>query len=403
MSAETTQRLPARAAARRGPAQAITAPGLDYWLIALIATLLGLGLFMVYSASFPSQGSYFFLRQILWIAIGLVACAITAFIPIGWWKRLAVPMMIGTLLLLLAVLALGGERNGAVRHLLGGSLQPSEIAKFTVTIYVAAWVAAKGAKLAQFEDGLLPFVFIIGLVAGLIALERSFSVTIITLTIGMVIFFVGGGNAKQLGILLLIGAPILLGAMMLSGYPMDRFRDWYAVHFNPSAVSQDTLRILEMLRSGRGIGTDPSFWGPKLGVSLLWSDYLFANIGADLHFPGTFLVVALYVGLAYRGLGIALERTRSVCRVDRAWPYHVDHGAGGGAHRCVPHADPDHRTAAAIHELWRVVAAVVHGRRGPAVEHLALGDGKEGSLCAFWFRVAGLAATFTPSSPSSAR
>ncbi len=307
MSAEATRGSPTRPVARRGPVQAITAPGLDYVLIAIIATLLGLGLFMVYSASFPGQGSYFFLRQIAWVAIGIVACTTVSIIPYGWWKKLAVPLMFATLLILLAVLALGGEHNGATRHLLGGSLQPSEIAKFTVTIYVAAWVAGKGARLAQFEDGLLPFVVIIGLVAGLIALERSFSVTIIVLTIGLVIFFVGGGNGKQLGLLILIGTPILAVAMVLSGYPMDRFREWYAVHFDPSSVSQETLRILEMLRSGRGIGTDPSFWQSKLGVSLLWSDYLFANIGADLHFPGTCLVLALYAGLAYRGLGIALN------------------------------------------------------------------------------------------------
>ena len=76
-----------------------------------------------------------------------------------------------------------------------------------MTIYVAAWVAARGDKIAGFQDGLVPFMIIMFGVAGLIALEHSISVTIIVLSIGLTIFFVGGGNLKQLAILLAIGIP----------------------------------------------------------------------------------------------------------------------------------------------------------------------------------------------------
>jgi cell division protein FtsW len=176
-----------------------------------------------------------------------------------------------------------------------------------VTIYVAAWVAARGDKIAGLQDGLVPFMIIIFSVAGLIALQHSFSVTIIVLCIGLTIFFVGGGNLKQIGILLAIGIPGLIGAMVLSGYPLKRAQDWYAVHFNPAAISPETLRILALLRTGGGIGTDSSFWQSKAGVPLLWSDYLFANIGKDLGLPGMLLVVVLYGALAYRGLSIALN------------------------------------------------------------------------------------------------
>ena len=210
-------------------------------------------------------------------------------------------------MVLAAVLALGSEQNGAQRLLFGSSFQPSEFAKLAVTIYVAAWVAARGDKIAGLQDGLVPFMIIIFGVTGLIALQHSFSVTIIVLCIGLTIFFVGGGNLRQIGIVLAIGVPALIGAMALSGYPLRRAQDWYAVHFNPAAISPDTLRILALLRTGGGIGTDPSFWQSKAGVPLLWSDYLFANIGKDLGLPGMLLVVVLYAALAYRGLNIALN------------------------------------------------------------------------------------------------
>jgi cell division protein FtsW len=205
------------------------------------------------------------------------------------------------------VLVLGSDKLGARRLLFGNSFQPSEFAKLALVIYVAAWVAVRGDKIAGFQDGLIPFLIILFGVGGLIAAERSFSVTIIVLAIGMTIFFVGGGNLRQLAILLTIGIAALITAMVVSEYPVKRAAEWYAVHFNPAAISPDTLRFLSLLRTGGGIGTDPSFWLSKAGVPLLWSDYLFANIGKDLGLPGMLLVVVLYVALAYRGLSIALN------------------------------------------------------------------------------------------------
>ena len=83
----------------------------DYPLIVIMATLLGLGLFMVYSASFTTQGTAFFTRQIAWIALGVLACGIMAFIPHDFWRQLAVPILVGTMVLLAAVLLLGSEKT----------------------------------------------------------------------------------------------------------------------------------------------------------------------------------------------------------------------------------------------------------------------------------------------------
>jgi len=294
---------PPRGAGLAGAAP--TAP--DYPLIVIMATLLGLGLFMVFSASFASQGTTFFQKQIAWIALSVVACGIMAFIPFGVWRQLAIPIMFVTIVALVAVLVMGTGQFGGRRLLFGSSFQPSEFAKLAVTIYVAAWVAARGDKISGFQDGLVPFMIIMFSVTGLIILEHSISVTIIVLTIGLSIFFVGGGNLKQLAILLAIGIPSLAVTMVLSDYPLKRLQEWYAVHFNPAAISPDTLRILALLKTGGGLGTDPVFWQSKTGVPLLWTDYLFANIGKDLGLPGMLLVMALYVALAYRGLTIALN------------------------------------------------------------------------------------------------
>lgn len=306
MSTQTANGMSPR---RRAPSvkEAMLAPTWDYQLIAIVLTFLLLGLVMVLSASFPRFGTYFFLRQLRWVLVGVAAFGFMAAVPYRWWQKLAIPIMGGTLIALAAVLVLGHETYGAVRTLSKGSFQPSELAKLAVAIYVAAWAASPGRQLSRFEDGLLPFLLIMALVGGLIAAERSFSVTIITLSIGLTIYFVSGGNIKQMALLAAVGIPVLLFAMSKAGYPFERIEGWYNVWFNPSQAPEDLLKIFWMLREGGGIGHDPAFWQVKASVPGLWSDYLFANIGADFHIAGTLLVLGLYVWFGYRALGIALN------------------------------------------------------------------------------------------------
>jgi cell division protein FtsW len=108
-------------------------------------------------------------------------------------------------------------------------------------------------------------------------------------------------------LILLIGAPILLVAMVTADYPFERIQGWYNAWFNPSQAPEDQLKLMWMLQEGRGSIADPAMWNVKASVTGLWNDYLFANIGADLYFPGTFLVVALYAWFGYRALHTALN------------------------------------------------------------------------------------------------
>ncbi len=287
---------------------------LDYPLIAIVATLLALGLAMVFSASFwqaetrlDLPATYFLFRQALWVVVGIVAMVVMAAIPHWRWQQLAVPILAAILLALLLVLVIGESRLGATRHLAGGSIQPSEIAKLVIVIYAAAWVTSKKDKLDEMRRGLVPFGVLMGMVAGLIALEHSFSVTIIVLIIGFAIFFVGGGDLKQLLIVALIGGGVLALLIWVSPHSNLRLREWWTTVLDPTQVSGDAAKIREMLQRGIGIGTNMSNWVQKAGVPLLWSDYLFANVGADLGFPGTLGVVALFAALGYRCLGIALN------------------------------------------------------------------------------------------------
>ncbi len=312
MSAETVHgAVTPRRQRTSGPAQngraAQTAAGIDYQLIGIVITMVLFGLVMVFSASFPIAGTRYFLRQLLWIGVGSAVFVVMAAIPYRFWQKVAAPLMILTIIGLVSVLVLGKIVFGATRHLVSGSYQPSEVAKLSLTIYLAAWVAARGKKLARVEEGLLPFALMMALIGGLIVAENSFSVAIITLTIGLTIYFVGGGKLQHIGVLLLLGVPVLAIAMSQAEYPFERVRMWYNVWFNPAEAPDDLVKLMWMLREGRGAIADPALWNVKATVMGLWNDYLFANIGADLHLPGTLLVVVLFVWFGYRALTIALN------------------------------------------------------------------------------------------------
>src|SRR5512135_2287958 len=160
-------------------------PKYDYLLIIAVAALLIAGLMMVYSATFAlglqlyEQPTYFFIRQLLWMGIGLLAMIIVARIEYHVWRRWSIPLMAGALLLLGLVLAVGSDRFGGQRWLLNGSIQPGEIAKLAVIIYIADWLSSKGERIRHVTYGLVPFAILLGFVTGLIMLQPDFSTAVL--------------------------------------------------------------------------------------------------------------------------------------------------------------------------------------------------------------------------------
>jgi cell division protein FtsW len=278
----------------------------DYPLLAILAIILAAGLVMVFSASYPTFGVENFLKQIAWIGLGIVALIGMARIPYYWWQSLAIPILIVALLLLALVLIFGDDVLGARRTFLHGSIQPSEIAKLAVVIYVSTWVASKGRQIAELSGGLIPFGVIIGLVTSLIIVEPNFSTAIVVLAIGIAIFFVGGADVKQLVIVAVVGA-VMLGVLIWQSHAYSRVTNWINGLSDPSAAEETVRHALALMRQRNGLLPDQANWNNKLLVPLLWSDYLFANVGADLGLIGQLVVVVLFAVFGYRCLGIALN------------------------------------------------------------------------------------------------
>ncbi len=286
----------------------------DYALIICIVALCVLGLMMVYSATFDmafveyDNPNFFFYRQLIWTAIGIAAMIVLARIDYRVWERWAVPMMAITLLLLGLVALAGSEKFGATRWLWNGSIQPSEIAKISVVIYIAAWLASKGEKIRQISYGLLPFAILIGLVTGLILMQRDLSTALlIALTAGLMFFF-AGADLIQLFASLVFGVVAFGFMISRESYRMDRIMTF----LNPTADMQGSAyqanQALIALASG-------GIWGQGLGASkqkfgylpAMHTDTIMAIVGEELGLIGCLVLLGLFLFLAYRGFKIALE------------------------------------------------------------------------------------------------
>jgi cell division protein FtsW len=289
-----------------------SAPGqYDIWLLVIVATLIGFGLVMVFSASFAQanrfegQPTYYVLRQLQWLAIGLVPMSLMALVNYRVLKRFSLLMMAGTVLLLLAVLIFGTPSLGSRRHLIGTSVQPSEAAKLTIVIYIAYWLSTKGSRLKGLANGLAPFAVLLGMVAALIVAQPDFDTTAVIVFTALAMFFVAGAEGKQIVAIFAITVVTFLLVATQHSYAAQRLGN-YIVALRDPALASDQLRYaLQAFAQGGVLGTG---LGTGQGmVQLPFTDSIFAVIGLELGLVGTLGVVLLFGAFAYRGLHIALR------------------------------------------------------------------------------------------------
>ncbi len=287
----------------------------DYMLIVIIITLLLVGLMIVYSATFDlayrvyGHSTYFFVRQMVWSALGLAIMLVTTRIEYHRWQRFSIPIMGSTLLLLIAVLLVGSERFGAQRSLLNGSIQPSEFCKLAVIIYIAAWLSSKGERIRQATYGLIPFAILIGLIAGLIVLQPDFSTAILIVTTTIAMFFIAGADLVQLLISFIFGSATFAFLITRSAHASARVANFLESLSEPYSSSNYHLQQALIALgsggiSGRGLGDSRQKFGY---LPLSHTDSIFAVLGEELGLIGCLIVMGLFAALAYRGFKIALE------------------------------------------------------------------------------------------------
>jgi cell division protein FtsW len=287
---------------------------IDYPLVVILASLLIIGLMMVYSSSFDfgfqvfEQPTYFFGRQIIWALVGTAGLILMMSIDYHTWRRFSIPLMAGGLFLLILVLLVGKTTLGAVRFLFGASVQPSELCKLIIIIYIADWLSSKGERLRMVTYGLIPFAILIGVVAGLIVMQPNFSTAILIVITAMAMFFIAGADILQLVIGFIFGGVAFGFLISRSSHAVERLTEFAVSLLGGGKIDFHVQQNLDALKAGGVTGAGLGNGVFKLGfLPMAHNDSIFAVLGEELGLIGCLLVVGLFAALAYRGFQIALD------------------------------------------------------------------------------------------------
>lgn len=301
--------------------------GVDQPFFALVMLLLAIGVIMVLSASFPrawydpghvTGGSalYYFVRQLIYAAAGVAAMLLASRLPMGFYRRYALPFMVLTVVLLALVPLVGVRANGSRRWLGVGSLtlQPSELAKLAVILLFAKMIARRRGRMNSFRGGILPFALILALIVGLLVLEPHFSASIIILGVGAAMLFLGGAPLGWFLAAFGAGAAGIGVLLIFFPYASGRVMTWRDPFSSPSGEGYQIVQSLYTIGSG-GLG------GVGLGASrqkYLYlpeehNDFIFSVLCEELGFLGAALVLLLFALLILRGYRIALRQSDPFC------------------------------------------------------------------------------------------
>ncbi len=290
----------------------------DRVFLTLVLVLLGVGLTMLYSASFAQSlydtgyesSTRYLARQAFCAGLGLIAMAVLSRVDVQLWHRMAWPIYIASILLLLAVLLFGQTVNGAKRwiNIAGVQFQPSEVAKFAIIVLFARLTRTFGTRAREFRWGVMGFgSALMGILVPL-ALERHLSAIMLMGMVAVVMMFIAGTDMRWL--LAGAGAAVVFVIVYVSllGYAGDRITAWFHPEQDPGNTGYQILQSLYAIGSGGifGLGLGKSRQ-KYLYLPFQYNDYIFAIVCEELGLVGALLIIALFAALILRGYWIALQ------------------------------------------------------------------------------------------------
>ena len=302
---------------------------IDLPFFILVLLLTGIGLVMLLSASFPSayyetdgqNPLYYFTRQGVFAIMGVAAMLFIGKINYQRFRALAKPLLYVSIVLLVLVVIpgpnqygklLGQGANNAVRWLgIPGTsfqFQPSEIAKMAVIIYFGDSISKKKDRMRTFRYGILPYVIILVVLAGLVGIEPHLSGAILVLGAGAVMMLVGGIHWGWVGGAIAAAGGLLYFVVFVLDYNRSRFEYW----LNPWAdaqgsgyqLSQSLLTIGSGGLLGVGLGKSRQKF---LYLPEEHNDFIFAIVCEELGLIGATVIMLLFAALILRGFWIALH------------------------------------------------------------------------------------------------
>jgi cell division protein FtsW len=290
----------------------------DLPLVAIVLVLLLFGLAMVYSASgitaldANDDPSTFLAQQSAWAVLGIGAMFVASRVDYRLLRFVAVPLLLLAVILLGAVLVpgIGQSAGGATRWLrFGGAfgLQPAELAKLALIIYLATWLGGKRAEIGSWRIS-LPFILVTVLVVGLVVAEPDLGTAIVVVIVALAIYFAAGARLREFAALGALTGVVVLALAVTQPYRYQRLLTFLDPWSDPQRFGFQTIQMLYALGLGGPFGEGLGAGKEKFGyLPHPYTDSIFAVLGDELGLAGALVIVLLFLALAFRGVRIALR------------------------------------------------------------------------------------------------
>lgn len=288
----------------------------DKWLFSSLVGLILFGLVMVYSASAMiavKEGSsqyYYVLKQSVWVGIGFLAMMFAMHFDYHRYYNRAIVYGLLALTIVLLVAVFGFPRiNGAHRWIkfAGFSLQPSEIAKLSLLLFLAYYLEKRSGEEASFLKTLAPCLFVTGLLGGLILIEPDLGTALMLSVICLVMCYAAGVKALHLSLAVAPALVIVAGALMLVPWRFARLMAFLDPWADPQDKGYQVVQSLISVGSGGMYGLGFAQGKQKLFyLPYAHSDFIFAVVGEELGMFGAFAVIVVFAILLWRGVRTSL-------------------------------------------------------------------------------------------------
>lgn len=288
----------------------------DAVMLCAVGGLLLLGIVMVTSASITVAAAqlgdpfYYLKRQLLFTVLGMMAAGLACVMPTALWERLALPLLIATFVMLVAVLipGIGHTVNGSRRWLRFGfmNFQPSELARVLLLMYLASYIVRKQSELQESIQGFVKPLAVLVLAAALLLIEPDFGAATVLLATGMGMLLLAGVKLRHFFTLLAAGVAALGLIAIASPYRVKRLlgfiNPWDDPFNSGFQLAQSLIAIGrgEWFGVGLGASVQKLFYLPEAHT-----DFVFAVLAEELGLIGVVLTIALVVVVVARVLNTA--------------------------------------------------------------------------------------------------
>jgi cell division protein FtsW len=289
----------ARRAARRAPRTAARAAPFDPVLAAVVVALIGFGVVMVYSASAVQatvqhhDPQFFLKRQAAYAAASLVVLFAVSRVDYHRLYKLTYPLLATVGLLLMAcVVGFGHTGGGATRWLALGPVhvQPAEIAKLALVVWLAYSLAKKAEQVKSFTVGFLPHLLVAGVFMLLCLKQPDFGSAVVLLFLTFTLLFVAGAKVGYLLGASILGSAFGAAAIRFSGYRYERYLAWLNMDQHRQDVAYQAFQSVISFGSGGAFGVGLGHGLQTLYLPEAHTDFVAAIIGEELGFFGIFVL-----------------------------------------------------------------------------------------------------------------